>query len=106
MADLPPSQRPETQALLAYAYASAGQARQARDVLATMQRNNGGRYPAIGEIATTLDLLGDRDAAIAVLNAAFTDHDLWLVIFSRTERYDHLPQDEWGAAMFARSEAW
>jgi eukaryotic-like serine/threonine-protein kinase len=105
VADLPASQPSETQALLAYAYARAGQTQQAREVLAAMQRSNSGRYPAIGSIAATLDALDNRDAAVAVLGDAFADHDLWLVIFSHTERYDRLRKDARGAAMFARSEA-
>ena len=106
VAELPSSQPSETQALLAYAYARAGRAVQAREVLATMQRNNRGRHPPIGSIAATLDVLGDRDAAVAVLRDAFTDHDLWLVLFSHTERYDGLRKDVPGAALFAKSEAW
>jgi serine/threonine-protein kinase len=106
VAELPSPEPTETQALLAYAFAKAGQAPQARAVLATMQRNNGGQYPAIGSIAATLDVLGDRNVAVAVLGDAFADHDLWLVIFSHTERYDGLRKDPRGAAMFARSEAW
>ena len=106
VADLSPREPTETQALLAYAYARGGQLPQARAVLATMQRNNGGRYPAMGSIAATLDILGDRDGAIAVLGDAFADHDLWLVIFSHTERYDGMRKDPRGAQLFARSEAW
>ena len=106
VADLPSSQPTETQALLAYAYARGGQTPQARSALATMQRNNGGHYPAIGSVAATLDVLGERDAALAVLRDAFADHDLWLVIFSHTERFDRLRKDPRGVAMFARSEAW
>jgi serine/threonine-protein kinase len=106
VADLPSPEPSETQALLAYAYGKAGQSSQARAVLATMQRNNGGRYPAIGSVAATLDVLGDREAAITVLGDAFADHDLWLVIFSHTARYDGLRKDPRGATMFARSEAW
>jgi eukaryotic-like serine/threonine-protein kinase len=106
VAELPSPEPTEAQALLAYAYAKGGQAPQARAVLATMQRNSGGHYPAIGSIAATLDVLGDRDTAMAVLGDAFADHDLWLVIFSHTERYDGLRKDPRGAALFARSEAW
>lgn len=65
------------------------------------------------------DIKHDRQVAVkvvkpelgAVLGAerflyAFADHDLWLVIFSHTERYDRLRKDAPGAALFARSEAW
>ena len=106
VADLPSSQPTQTQALLAYAYAKAGAAPRAREVLATMQRNNGGRYPPIGTIAATLDVLGEHDAAVTVLGDAFADHDLWLVIFSHTERYDVLRKNPRAAPMFAKSEAW
>jgi serine/threonine-protein kinase len=105
VADLPPLPS-ETHALLAYAYARAGRTQQARDAIAGLQRAAGGRLPPIGTIAAALDLLGERDAAVRVLGDAFADHDLWLGIFNRTERYDELRTDPRAAAMFARAEAW
>jgi serine/threonine-protein kinase len=104
VADLPPSLPSETQALLAYVYARAGRAQQARGVLADMRNAEGGRLPAIGTIAATLDLLGDREAAIVVLGEAFADCDLWLAIFNHTERYDGLRKDPRAALMFAKNE--
>ncbi|MGH7703166.1 MAG: protein kinase domain-containing protein, partial [Gemmatimonadales bacterium] len=96
----------ETQALLAYACARAGRPERAREILADMRKAAGGSLPPIGTVAATLDLLGERDQAVAVLGGAFADHDLWLATFNHTERYDGLRQDPRAAMMFAKSEAW
>ena len=106
VAELPSSLPSETQALLAYAYARAGRPPQARGVLADMRNAAGGRLPAIGTIAATLDLLGDRDTAIVVLGEAIAGCDLWLAIFNHTERYDGLRKEPRAALMFSKSEAW
>ncbi|MEO8140649.1 MAG: protein kinase, partial [Gemmatimonadota bacterium] len=106
VAELPASLPSETQALLAYANARAGRSQRAREVLADMRAAASGRLPALGTIAATLDLLGERDSAFVVLGEAFADHDLWLAIFNHTERYDGLRRDARAAVMFARNEVW
>jgi serine/threonine-protein kinase len=105
-AELPTSRPSETHAMLAYAYARGGRAQEARDALVALRKAAGGRLPPLGTIAATLDLLGERDAAVGVLGDAFADHDLWLAIFNHTERYDGLRKDPRTGAMFAKSEAW
>ena len=90
--------------MLAYAYALAGQARQARAMLDTMRVRAGGRLPATGATAAALEELGDHEAAVALLGAAITRHDVWLVQFPRSLRYDKLRKDPRAAAMLAKLE--
>ena len=58
------------------------------------------------EIAHALEELGDHDQAIALLGAAVTEHDAWLLQHTRGERYDKLRRDPRGAALLAKTEAW
>jgi len=101
----PPGRPEEAHGILAYAYAKAGQVRQARAMLDTMQARSGGRLPATGAIAVTLEELGDHEAAVALTAEAIARHDGWLVQFSRNPRCDRLRRDPRVAAMLAKLES-
>jgi Flp pilus assembly protein TadD len=105
LAELPPNRAAETHGLLAYAYARAGQFREARNSIATLRQLNGGRLPATGILAATLEESGDHEAAVALLGEAVAQHDVWLLQFNRSERYDKLRKDPRAAAMLASLEA-
>lgn len=47
-----------------------------------------GQLPATGVLATALQELGDHEGAIALLAKAVAEHDAWLVVYNRPERYD------------------
>ena len=90
--------------MLAYAYAKAGRAGEARAVLDTMRARSGGRLPAMGAIAAALEELGDHEAAVAHLTEAIARHDSWLVTFSRSPRFDRLRRDTRVDAMLDKLE--
>jgi TolB-like protein/Flp pilus assembly protein TadD len=106
VASLPPTPATEAHGLLAYAYARGGDAAKARATLDRMQSVNGGRMPAMGIVAATLDQLGDREAAVALLADAISKHDPWIPIFLHTERYDRLRKDPRAAAMLTKVGSW
>jgi pentatricopeptide repeat protein len=106
VAMLPPTPATETHGILAYAYARAGNAVKAREMLDRMRSANGGRLPAMGIVAATTDLLGDREGAVALLAEAIAKHDTWVEQFSRSDRYDRLRQDPRAAAMLTKVGSW
>jgi hypothetical protein len=85
--------------MLAYAYAQAGRAREAHTVLAAVRAESGGRLPATGAYAVALEELGDHEAAVALLTEAIARHDVWVVQFPRSRRFDKLRKDPRVAAM-------
>jgi serine/threonine-protein kinase len=85
--------------LLAYAYAQAGRTRDARAVLDAVRARTGEGLPATGAFAATLEELGDHVAAVALLTEAIAQHDVWVVQFPRSLRYDKLRRDPRAAAM-------
>src|SRR5688572_26620311 len=87
------------QGLLAYAYAQAGRTRDARAVLDAVRARTGEGLPATGAFAATLEELGDHVAAVALLTEAIAQHDVWVVQFPRSLRYDKLRRDPRVAAM-------
>ena len=105
VAMLPAGRPEEAHGILAYAYARAGQAKDARALLETMRLRSGGRLPATGATAAALEELGDHEAAVALLGEAIARYDGWLVHFSRTARYDRLRKDPRAAAMLAKLES-
>jgi serine/threonine-protein kinase len=95
-----PAGRPEREnGMLAYAYAQAGRAREAHTVLAAVRAESGGRLPATGAYAVALEELGDHEAAVALLTEAIARHDVWVVQFPRSRRFDKLRKDPRVAAM-------
>ena len=104
VAALPSGPPEEAHGILAYAYALAGRAKEARALLETLRVRSGGRVPATGANAAALEALGDHEAAVALLTEAIARHDSWLVTFSRSPRYDNLRRDPWVAAMLAKLE--
>src|SRR5262249_18811553 len=58
---------------LAYAYARAGRAAQARATLARLPADT--LVSAAAQVAAALDVLGDRDAAVAMFKRAVAQHD-------------------------------
>jgi serine/threonine-protein kinase len=95
-----PAGRPEREnGMLAYAYAQAGRAREAQAVLDAVRAESGGRLPATGAYAVVLEELGDHQAAVALLTEAIARHDVWVVQFPRSRRFDNLRKDPRVAAM-------
>ena len=105
VATLPPDHPEEAHGLLAYAYAKAGRAREARALLDTIRVKSRGRLPAAGAIAAALEELGDHAAAVALLGQAIARSDTWTVQFPQLSRYDRLRKDPRAAAMLAKLEA-
>jgi eukaryotic-like serine/threonine-protein kinase len=99
---LPAGRPEEAHGMLAYAYARAGRAADARALLKTMRAGPDGKLPASGTTAAALEELGDHDAAMALLEEAIARHDVWLVQFPRAERYDKLRRAPRAAAMLDR----
>jgi serine/threonine-protein kinase len=101
VAALPAGRPEEAHGMLAYAYARAGRAREARALLEAMRAQSSGRIPATGANAAALEELGDHEAAVALLGEAIARHDVWLVQFPMAPRYDRLRKDPRAAAMLA-----
>ncbi|MDZ4862504.1 MAG: protein kinase [Gemmatimonadota bacterium] len=99
---LPPGRPEEAHGLLAYAYAVAGRAKEARATMDSIRARVGGKLPATGALAAALEELGDHEQAVALLGQAVTRHDTWLVQFPQLERYDKLRKDPRVAAMLDR----
>jgi len=85
---------------LAYAYARAGRASDARRILETIRERSGGRLPRTGAIAAAVEELGDHETAVALVGEAIAGHGVWLVQFPRLPMYDRLRKDPRAAAMF------
>jgi serine/threonine-protein kinase len=83
----------EMHGALAYAYARAGRADEARALLASMRARSGGRLPPTGSVAAALEELGDHEAAVAVFRDAIAGHDVWAAQFPRIFLYDRLRKD-------------
>jgi serine/threonine-protein kinase len=102
VAALPAGRPEEAHGMLAYAYARAGRAKEARALLEAMRAQSGGRIPATGANAAALEELGDHEAAVALLGEAVGLHDVWLVQFPMAPRYDRLRKDPRAAAVLVR----
>jgi tetratricopeptide (TPR) repeat protein len=88
---------------LAYMYARAGHAAQAR---ATLRRLPADTLVAVGgAVAAALDALGDREAAVAMFKRAVAQHDPWIFLWGRSAPYDGLRKDPRLAALFAKIES-
>jgi serine/threonine-protein kinase len=89
--------------VLSYAYARAGHEAPARATLARLSQDP--LLSTSGEIATALDLLGERDSAVAMFRRAVAQHDQRIIAGSRSEPYDRLRTDPRLATLFAEIEA-
>jgi TolB-like protein/tRNA A-37 threonylcarbamoyl transferase component Bud32/Tfp pilus assembly protein PilF len=95
-----PAGRPEREnGMLAYAYAQAGRVRDAQAVLDAVRAESGGRLPPTGAYAAALEELGEHEPAVALLTEAIARHDVWVVQFPRSRRFDKLRKDPRVAAM-------
>jgi serine/threonine-protein kinase len=95
----------EVAGVYAWMLARAGQTASARTVLDRLRAAHGGRLPPVGVVAAALEVLGDHEAAVALLSEAIRRHDPWLW-YSRKERYDRLRADPRVAALLAPLEEW
>ena len=55
-------------------------------------------------MAAAREELGDHEAAVALLGEAIARHDVWVVQFPQSGRFDKLRRDPRAAAMLARLE--
>jgi pentatricopeptide repeat protein len=95
----------EVHGVLAYAYARAGRTGDARALLENMRARSGGRFPASGAVAATLEELGDHETAVAIFSDAVARHDVWVVQFPSMYSYDRLRKDPRVAALIDRLTA-
>jgi len=84
----------------------AGDLARARGVLASMRTAHGGRMPAIGVVAATMEVLGDREAAMALLAESIAKLNPWINGYVRAERFDRLRNDPRAAAMRDKVGSW
>jgi serine/threonine-protein kinase len=99
-----PSVRPsEIRGELALAYARAGRVGDARRTIKDLE-NQRGELPPTGVVAAAVFAVGDRDRAIAALQAAVDQHDPWLINFGRSPRFDRLRSDSAGRRLLELSE--
>jgi Tfp pilus assembly protein PilF len=96
----------ETTQQLAYAYARAGKLAESRAVLDKMRAATGGSLPSTGLLAATLDVLGEHESAVALLDAAIKANDPWVNNYVHSERFDRLKKDPRAAALLARISSW
>jgi serine/threonine-protein kinase len=96
----------QTEGILAYVYARAGRAADARRVMDRLRAKNKGELPAMGVLAATLDVLGDHTAAVTMIERAVRQPDAWLQMYNRSARYDALRRDPRADAAMASIEKW
>ena len=106
LAQLPGNRVHETEGILAYVYARAGRAADARRAMDRLRAKNRGELPAMAVLAAALDQLGDRVAAVEQLERAVRQPDAWLQMYNRSARYDALRRDPRGNAALASIETW
>ena len=80
-------------AVLGHAYASAGRAREARRLLATLRRRTRSQYVPSYWIALVHVGLGDRDRAFEWLERANRERSAWLAWIKVEPRFDSLRSD-------------
>jgi serine/threonine-protein kinase len=106
LAQLAPDRLHETEGILAYVYARAGRAADARRVMETLRRKNRGELPSMAVLAAAFEQLGDRAAALTQLERAVKQPDAWLQMYNRSERYETLRRDPRGKAALESIEGW
>jgi serine/threonine-protein kinase len=94
----------QTEGILAWVYARANRAADARRVMDQLRRKNGGELPPMGVLAAALEQLGDHAAALTMIERAVRQPDAWLQMYNRAERYDALRRDPRADAIMASIE--
>jgi serine/threonine-protein kinase len=102
--DVPGVRGSEIKGTLAHALAGAGRVAEARAILADLRRDYPSGIVPTGAVAAALFELGDRDAALAALEAAVVQHDPWLLNYSNGPRYDRLRTDPRARALLESTE--
>jgi DNA-binding winged helix-turn-helix (wHTH) protein/TolB-like protein/Flp pilus assembly protein TadD len=78
---------------LAHAYAIAGDRREARRILATLQRSPSDDYVDPADVAVIYVGLGDKESALEWLRRAYDEHSYWLSWLGVDPRWDPLRSD-------------
>jgi serine/threonine-protein kinase len=103
---LPRDRVHQTEGILAYAYARAGRAADARRVMGQLRTKNGGELPPIAVLAAAMEQLDDHAAALAMIARAVNQPDAWLQMYNRSARYDALRRDPRADSLMASIEQW
>jgi len=106
LAQLAPDRMHETEGILAFVYARASRAADARRVMDRLRQKNGGELPSMAVLAAALEHLGDHAAALTQLERAVKQPDAWLQMYNRSERYESLRRDPRGKAALESIEGW
>ena len=94
----------QTEGILAYVYARAGRAADARRTMDRLRVKNGGELPAMAVLAAAFEALGDHAAAVTMIERAVRQPDAWLQMYNRAERFDALRKDPRANAIMASIE--
>jgi serine/threonine-protein kinase len=89
--------------VLAYAYARAGRALQARATLARLPRDT--VVSSAASVAAALNALRERDSAAVIFRRAVALHDPWILSTGRSPLYDALRKNPRLTGLFAEIEA-
>jgi TolB-like protein len=106
LAQLAPDRMHETEGILAFVYARAGRAADARRVMDNLRRKNRGELPSMAVLAAAFEQLGEHAAALTQLERAVKQPDAWLQMYNRSERYESLRRDPRGRAALESIEKW
>jgi serine/threonine-protein kinase len=106
LAQLAPDRMHETEGILAYVYARAGRAADARKVMDRLRQKNRGELPSMAVLAAAFEQLGEHAAALTQLERAVKQPDAWLQMYNRSERYETLRRDPRGKAALESIEQW
>jgi len=96
----------QTEGILAYVYARAGRAADAKRAMERLRMKNGGELPAMAVLAAALEILGDHAAAVTMIERSVRAPDAWLQMYNRSERFDALRRDPRADSMMASIEKW
>ncbi|QJR37884.1 tetratricopeptide repeat protein [Gemmatimonas groenlandica] len=96
----------QTEGILAFVFARAGRAGDARRSMEHLRVVNGGELPAMGALAAALEMLGDHAGALTMIERAVKQPDAWLQMYNHAERYDALRRDPRANTMMASIEQW
>ena len=97
--------RSKAVAILARAYAMAGQTGKARELLHVLMARAEHEPVSAATIALVYDVLGERALALQWLARGVAEYDSMLRTHGRGPLFDHLRADPQGAALFAKMES-